>query len=60
MLQEYVGEAEKEMRLVSEARVALESEVARWWRDWSDNDLKVKEICTEFEAINKKLSDHDS
>ena len=49
MLKEYVSDAEKEMWLVSEARVALESEVNWWWRDRSDNDMKVKEIVSEFE-----------
>jgi len=48
MLKEYVSEAEKEMRLTSEAWVALESEVS-WWRwDWSDSDLKFKEVLEEI------------
>lgn len=60
LLKDYVCEAEKEMRLVSEARVALESEVARRRRDRSDIDIKINEICTEFESINKNLSSHSS
>lgn len=55
-----MSEAEKEMRLVSEAWVALESEVTRRRRDRSDIDIKINEILNEFSTINSKLKQQDS
>ena len=60
MLKEYVSEAEKEMRLVSEAWVALESEVTWRRRDWSDIDIKINEIVSEFSTINSWLETNDT
>ena len=52
MLKDYVSEAEQEMKLTYEAWIAIESEINRRRRDWSDADLKFSEILNELKSLN--------